>query len=125
MHHHYIILQSRKAGGGRGKKSAFTKSFKLSPELADVVGSDVMPRHEVVKKLWAVIKERELQDPANKQYAICDDQLFKVIGKTFFFFLFHLYKYEDFKNYAVFYMNSFSTVRITLYVSSLIINLLL
>ncbi|KAG0719242.1 Upstream activation factor subunit spp27 [Chionoecetes opilio] len=65
---------------GRGKKSAFTKSFKLSPELADVVGSDVMPRHEVVKKLWAVIKERELQDPANKQYAICDDQLLKVIG---------------------------------------------
>ncbi|XP_071528742.1 uncharacterized protein [Panulirus ornatus] len=72
--------KSRKASGGRGKKSAFTKSFKLSPELADVVGSDVMPRHEVVKKLWAVIKERELQDPENKQYAICDDQLFKVIG---------------------------------------------
>ncbi|XP_047488500.1 upstream activation factor subunit spp27-like isoform X2 [Penaeus chinensis] len=67
-------------GGGRGKKSAFTKSFKLSPELADVVGADVMPRHEVVKKLWAVIKERELQDPKNKQYAICDDQLLKVFG---------------------------------------------
>jgi len=67
-------------GGGRGKKSAFTKSFKLSPELADVVGSDVMPRHEVVKKLWAVIKERELQDPKNKQFAICDDQLLKVFG---------------------------------------------
>ncbi|KAK3879639.1 hypothetical protein Pcinc_015809 [Petrolisthes cinctipes] len=72
--------ENAKKGGGRGKKSAFTKSFKLSPELADVVGSDVMPRHEVVKKLWAVIKERELQDPKNKQYAICDDQLFKVIG---------------------------------------------
>merc|ERR1711915_450227 len=67
-------------GGGRGKKSAFTKSFKLSAELADVVGSDVMPRHEVVKKLWAVIKERELQDPKNKQFAICDDQLLKVFG---------------------------------------------
>lgn len=67
-------------GGGRGKKSAFTKSFKLSAELADVVGSDVMPRHEVVKKLWAVIKERELQDPKNKQFAICDDQLQKVFG---------------------------------------------
>lgn len=69
-------------GGGRGKKSAFTKSFKLSPELADVVGADVMPRHEVVKKLWAVIKERELQDPKNKQFAICDDQLLKVFGKS-------------------------------------------
>ncbi|KAB7494945.1 Upstream activation factor subunit spp27 [Armadillidium nasatum] len=67
-------------GGGGKKQSAFTKSFKLSPELADVVGSDVMPRHEVVKKLWAVIKERDLQDPKNKQYAICDDQLMKVFG---------------------------------------------
>ncbi|XP_066964480.1 uncharacterized protein Non2 isoform X10 [Macrobrachium rosenbergii] len=67
-------------GGGRGKASAFTKSFKLSDELAAVVGADVMPRHEVVKKLWAVIKERNLQDPGNKQFAICDDQLFKVIG---------------------------------------------
>ncbi|CAL4088558.1 unnamed protein product [Meganyctiphanes norvegica] len=71
----------KKSGGGkRGGKSAFTKSFKLSAELADVVGSDVMPRHEVVKKLWAVIKERELQDPKNKQFAICDDQLLKVFG---------------------------------------------
>ncbi|KAK8387224.1 hypothetical protein O3P69_018096 [Scylla paramamosain] len=75
-----VAKKGAAAGGGRGKKSAFTKSFKLSPELADVVGSDVMPRHEVVKKLWAVIKERELQDPSNKQYAICDDQLLKVIG---------------------------------------------
>jgi len=73
--------KKKKSGGGkRGKQSAFTKSFKLSAELADVVGSDVMPRHEVVKKLWAVIKERELQDPKNKQFAICDDQLHKVFG---------------------------------------------
>jgi len=66
--------------GGPKKQSAFTRSFKLSPELADVVGADIMPRHEVVKKLWAVIKERQLQDPKNKQFAICDDQLLKVFG---------------------------------------------
>jgi len=74
--------KKKKSGGGgrKGGKSAFTKSFKLSAELADVVGADVMPRHEVVKKLWAVIKERELQDPKNKQFAICDDQLLKVFG---------------------------------------------
>lgn len=68
-----------KKGGGK-KQSAFTRSFKLSPELADVVGAEIMPRHEVVKKLWAVIKERELQDPKNKQFAICDEQLLKVFG---------------------------------------------
>jgi len=73
--------KAQKSGGrGRGKKSAFTKSFKLSDELADIVGADTMPRHEVVKKLWQVIKERKLQDPKNKQFAICDDQLLKVFG---------------------------------------------
>merc|ERR1712183_68525 len=79
--------KKRKKPAGPRKQGAFTKSFKLSPELADVVGSDVMPRHEVIKKMWAVIKERKLQDPSQKQFAICDDQLMKVIGvkrfKTF------------------------------------------
>ena len=62
----------------------------MSDELADIVGADTMPRHEVVKKLWQVIKERKLQDPKNKQFAICDDQLLKVFGKLFiiFFMLF-------------------------------------
>merc|ERR1711970_959691 len=77
----------KKKTGGPRKATAFTKSFKLSPELADVVGADVMPRHEVIKKMWAVIKERKLQDPSQKQFAICDEQLLKVIGvkrfKTF------------------------------------------
>ncbi|GLV32786.1 Novel nucleolar protein 2 [Carabus blaptoides fortunei] len=41
---------------------------------------DMMARHEVVKKIWAIIKERNLYDPKNKQYAICDDDLMKVIG---------------------------------------------
>jgi len=30
--------------------------------------------------MWAIIKERNLYDPSNKQYAICDDDLLKVIG---------------------------------------------
>jgi len=73
----------RKKKPGTGKKrggGGFTKPYKLSEELAAVVGGDVMPRHEVVKKLWAFIKERELQDPKNKQFVICDDELLKVMG---------------------------------------------
>lgn len=34
--------------------------YNLSPELAAVVGSESMARHEVVKKVWAIIKERNL-----------------------------------------------------------------
>lgn len=66
-------------GAGKGGKG-YTKSMTLSPELAALVGQDSMARHEVVKKVWSIIKERDLYDPKNKQYAICDDALFKVIG---------------------------------------------
>jgi len=79
--------KKKKSGGGGRKAGAFTKSYKLSPELSDLVGQEIMPRHEVVKKVWEVIKTRNLQDPSQKQFAICDDQLLKVIGvkrfKTF------------------------------------------
>ncbi|XP_057657241.1 uncharacterized protein LOC130894420 [Diorhabda carinulata] len=71
-----------KKGGGGGKKggSGYTKVMTLSPELAALVGQESMARHEVVKKVWAIIKEKDLYDPKNKQYAICDDALMKVIG---------------------------------------------
>lgn len=67
-----------KAGKGGGK--GYTRTMTLSPELAALVGQEEMARHEVVKKIWSIIKERDLYDPKNKQYAICDDALFKVIG---------------------------------------------
>ncbi|VVC39243.1 SWIB/MDM2 domain,SWIB domain,DEK, C-terminal [Cinara cedri] len=72
---------AKKAGGAkRGANSGYTKSITLSPELASLMGTEALPRHEVVKKMWAIIKERNLYDPTNKQYAICDDDLMKVIG---------------------------------------------
>ncbi|XP_017778952.1 PREDICTED: upstream activation factor subunit spp27 [Nicrophorus vespilloides] len=70
----------KKGGGGAGKGKGYTKSMTLSPELAALVGQESMARHEVVKKVWSIIKERELYDPNNKQFAICDDALLKVIG---------------------------------------------
>lgn len=67
-------------GTGKGKGTGFTRPYKLSADLASVVGADEMPRHEVVKKVWAIIKERNLYDPKNKQFAICDSELQKVMG---------------------------------------------
>ncbi|XP_003401081.1 uncharacterized protein LOC126924286 [Bombus affinis] len=73
-----------KKGGGGGKgvggKGGYTRAITLSPELSAVVGAEQMARHEVVKKMWSIIKERNLYDPKNKQYAICDDELLKIIG---------------------------------------------
>lgn len=60
--------------------TGFTRPYQLSPQLSAVVGSDCLPRHEVVKRVWAIINERNLYDPKNKQFAICDSQLQTVIG---------------------------------------------
>ncbi|XP_050070747.1 uncharacterized protein LOC126558731 [Anopheles maculipalpis] len=67
-------------GGGAKKSSGYTRPYTLSADLAAICGAESLPRHEVVKKIWAIIKERNLYDPKNRQYAICDDDLHKVIG---------------------------------------------
>lgn len=64
----------------KGKGTGFTRPYKLSPELSELMGEKELPRHEVVKKVWKIIKEKNLYDPKNKQFAICDEQLEKVIG---------------------------------------------
>ena len=56
------------------------KPMKVSPELAEVVGADPMPRSEVVKKLWVYIKKNNLQDPANKRNINADANLKAVFG---------------------------------------------
>jgi len=62
-----------------GAKNGYTAPVKLSAELAAIVGGEEMPRHEVVKRMWAYIKENNLQDPKNKQMIKCDEKLSKVI----------------------------------------------
>lgn len=52
---------AKKGGGGaKGKGGGYTRAITLSPELAAVVGAEQMARHEVVKKVWSIIKERNL-----------------------------------------------------------------
>jgi len=71
-----------KAKGAGAKKggTGYTKVCTLSPELSLVMGEPAMARHEVVKKMWSIIKENNLYDPKNKQFAICDDKLLAVFG---------------------------------------------
>ena len=56
------------------------KPMNISAELAVIVGKGPMPRSEVVKKLWAYIKEHNLQDPKNKRNINADESLKKVFG---------------------------------------------
>ena len=68
-------------GGGKGKATGYLKKLKLSPELSAVMGEELMARNEVVKKMYAVVKERDLLDPKNRQFAILDEQLQNVFGQ--------------------------------------------
>lgn len=63
------------------KTSGFNKALKPSPELAAVIGAEPQPRTEVTKRLWAYIKEHNLQNPANKRNILCDAKLKAVMGK--------------------------------------------
>ena len=53
--------------------------MRPSEALAAVVGAKALPRTQVVKKLWAYIKRRKLQDPKNRRNIRADD----VLGKVF------------------------------------------
>ncbi|XP_021948101.1 uncharacterized protein LOC110845874 [Folsomia candida] len=59
-------------------KGGYAKKYRLSSKLAKVMGEENMARHEVVKKMWVIIKEKQLFDPKNKQFAICNEDLLAV-----------------------------------------------
>lgn len=65
----------RKAGGG------LARPVTPSPDLAAIVGKDPLPRSEVVSKVWAHIRDNNLQNPENKREIVADDKLQKVFGK--------------------------------------------
>ncbi len=60
--------------------SGFMKPMQSSQPLAEIVGSDPLPRTEVTKKVWAHIKRHNLQNPQNKQEIMADDKLQSVFG---------------------------------------------
>ena len=52
--------------------SAFMKPLQPSKELAVIVGTNPLPRSEVVSKVWEYIKKNELQNPENKREIVAD-----------------------------------------------------
>jgi upstream activation factor subunit UAF30 len=77
---------AKKASAGKGASGkkvnpALMKPLQPSKELAAVVGSDPLPRPEVVSKVWDYIKKNNLQNPSNKREIVADDKLRAVFGK--------------------------------------------
>ena len=68
-------VPAKKAGG------ALAKPVKPSAELAAIVGTEPLPRTEVVSKIWDYIRANNLQDPADKRTIVADDKLRAVFGQ--------------------------------------------
>ncbi len=73
--------------GSKGEKEPKKKrtiaqpAYKVSADLAKIVGTDSLSRPEATKKIWEYIKLHNLQDPINKRRIIPDAALSKIIGK--------------------------------------------
>ena len=67
--------ETRGGKGSRGPIPALSKPVKPDEMLAQVVGSDELPRPELVKRLWDYIKSEGLQDRQNRRMINADDKL--------------------------------------------------
>lgn len=48
--------------------------------LGAIVGTNPLPRTEIVKKLWDYIKAKNLQDPKDKRTILADEKLEPLFG---------------------------------------------
>ena len=73
---------AEKGSSAKKVNPALMKPLQPSKELAAVVGSEPLPRAEVVSKVWDYIKTHKLQDPQNKREIMADEKLQAVFGKN-------------------------------------------
>ena len=71
---------AKKSASKRKPNAAFMKAMTPSAVLASVIGSSLMPRTEVTKKIWDYIKKNKLQDSINRRLINADDKLRAVFG---------------------------------------------
>eukprot|EP00934_Nitzschia_sp_Nitz4_P008477 Nitzschia sp. Nitz4//scaffold127_size64804//51639//52894//NITZ4_006186-RA/size64804-augustus-gene-0.54-mRNA-1//1//CDS//3329534780//8467//frame0 len=75
------------------KKPGLQPPYRLSKDMADVVGKDILPRPQVVTKLWEYIKGNDLQNPDDKRQILCDEKLKKVMGGNDTVTMFNMNRY--------------------------------
>lgn len=72
--------KAAKPKAARKPNAAFMKPMQPDAVLAAVVGNKPVPRTQIVKKLWAYIKDNGLQDKKAKTMINADDKLKEVFG---------------------------------------------
>eukprot|EP00126_Sphaerothecum_destruens_P008453 Sdes_comp20218_c0_seq1m13586 len=63
-------------------KTGFHQKLILSKALGSLLQSESLDRPQAVKKIWEIIRERGLQDPADKRFIRCEDEDFFRIFQT-------------------------------------------
>ncbi len=76
---------AKKAGAGKSQtkgkaQGGLARPVQPSKELAEITGTDPLPRSEVVSKMWDYIRKNNLQNPENKREILADGKLEKVFG---------------------------------------------
>jgi chromatin remodeling complex protein RSC6 len=66
--------------GGSGGGGGLQRPVTPSRELAEITGSDPLPRSQVVSKMWDYIRKNNLQNPQNKREILADDKLRPIFG---------------------------------------------
>jgi upstream activation factor subunit UAF30 len=78
--------KSTRSNGGKGGKTPKKRKvgtqppYRLSEALQAVVGTDILPRPQVVSKIWTYIKENNLQNEKDKREILCDAKLKQVMS---------------------------------------------
>jgi chromatin remodeling complex protein RSC6 len=75
-------MAKKKKGKKRKPSAAFMAPLRPSEAFAAIVGAKPLPRTQAVKKLWAYIKKKKLQDKKNRRQINPDDKLAKVFGSS-------------------------------------------
>ena len=70
----------KSSGKKRVPNPAFMRPLQPSSQLAAVIGSGMMPRTQVISKLWQYIKRHDLQDAKNRRAINADEKLRPLFG---------------------------------------------
>lgn len=89
------LVRARKASNKKTRKTSdddkkvasntgFNRELILSEDLSNVLGTSKLSRPQVVKQLWAYIKDNHLQNPDDKRQILCNEKLQAIFKKSMY-----------------------------------------
>jgi len=79
--------------GKQPRKRGVQAPWRLSEELALIVGKEILPRPQVTKGLWAYIKKHDLQKPGDRRKILCNKALKSIMDGNDEVTMFSMNKY--------------------------------